>query len=134
MLIQLDKVCTYLKTLTSTLGTVVADRIYFWEPMREQSWPYIVLNSISQVIDNPVTKQSLIEARIVWHDENDTKKSLVTIAWMLDTALITTETHQLYNLSWFSVYKIVESWTFKMFIDDKNRNLLIKDYIFYFEN
>lgn len=134
MLIQLDKVCTYLKTLTTTLWTVVSDRIYFWEPMREQTWPYIVLNSISQVIDNPVSKQALIEARIIGNDENVSKKQLVTIAWMLNDWLITTDTKSIYNLSWFDVYKIVEGWDFRIFVDDKNRNLLIKDFIFYFLN
>lgn len=134
MLIQLDKVCTYLKTLTTTLWTVVSDRIYFWEPMREQTWPYIVLNSISQVIDNPVSKQALIEARIIGNDENVSKKQLVTIAWMLNDWLITTDTQSIYNLSWFDVYKIVEGWDFRIFVDDKNRNLLIKDFIFYFIN
>ena len=134
MLIKLDKICWYLKWLTSTLWTVVSDRIYFWEPMREQTWPYIVLNSISQVIDTPITKQTLVEARIIWHDENDTKKSLVNIASILNDELITTDTLQLQSLNWFNVYKIVEGWDFRMFIDDKNRNILIKDYVFYFLN
>ena len=134
MLIKLDKICWYLKWLTSTLWTVVSDRIYFWEPMREQTWPYIVLNSISQVIDTPITKQALVEARIIWHDENDTKKSLVNIASILNDELITTDTLQLQSLNWFNVYKITEGWDFRMFIDDKNRNLLIKDFIFYFLN
>ena len=134
MLIKLDKICWYLKWLTSTLWTVVSDRIYFWEPMREQTWPYIVLNSISQVIDTPITKQALVEARIIWHDENDTKKSLVNIASILNDELITTDTLQLQSLNWFNVYKIIEGWDFRMFIDDKNRNLLIKDYVFYFLN
>lgn len=132
MLIELDKVCTYLKL--SALSSLVSNRIYFWEPMKEQTWPYIILNSISQVIDNPVSKKALIEARIVWHDENDTKKSLVTIAWLLNTVLITTETNQLFNLSWFDVYKIIEGSDFRIFVDEKNRNLLIKDYVFYFIN
>jgi len=134
MLIKLDKICWYLKWLTSTLWTVVSDRIYFWEPIREQTWPYIVLNSISQVIDTPITKQALVEARIIWHDENDTKKSLVNIASILNDELITTDTLQLQSLNWFNVYKITEGWDFRMFIDDKNRNLLIKDFIFYFLN
>ena len=134
MLIELDKICWYLKWLTSTLWTVVSDRIYFWEPMREQTWPYIVLNSISQVIDTPITKQALVEARIIWHDENDTKKSLVNIASILNDELITTDTLQLQSLNWFNVYKIIEGWDFRMFIDDKNRNILIKDYVFYFLN
>ena len=134
MLIKLDKICWYLKWLTSTLWTVVSDRIYFWEPMREQTWPYIVLNSISQVIDTPITKQALVEARIIWHDENDTKKSLVNIASILNDELITTDTLQLQSLNWFNVYKIIEGWDFRMFIDDKNRNILIKDFIFYFLN
>jgi len=134
MLIELDKICWYLKWLTSTLWTVVSDRIYFWEPMREQTWPYIVLNSISQVIDTPITKQALVEARIIWHDENDTKKSLVNIASILNDELITTDTLQLQSLNWFNVYKITEGWDFRMFIDDKNRNILIKDYVFYFLN
>jgi len=134
MLIKLDKICWYLKWLTSTLWTVVSDRIYFWEPMREQTWPYIVLNSISQVIDTPITKQALVEARIIWHDENDTKKSLVNIASILNDELITTDTLQLQSLNWFNVYKIIEGWDFRMFIDDKNRNILIKDYVFYFLN
>ena len=102
--------------------------------MREQTWPYIVLNSISQVIDTPITKQTLVEARIIWHDENDTKKSLVNIASILNDELITTDTLQLQSLNWFNVYKIVEGWDFRMFIDDKNRNILIKDYVFYFLN
>lgn len=132
MLIQLDKVCTYLKTCSS-LATLVSDRIYFGEPMREQTWPYIVLNSISQIVwDTTITKQALIEARIIGHDENDTKKSLVTIASALNDELITTYTNELYTLSWFEVYKIIEGWDFRIFIDEKNRNLLIKDYVFYF--
>jgi hypothetical protein len=129
--IQIDQICSYLKGLTSTIGTVVSSRVYFWEPMREQTWVYIVVNSISQVVDR-VSKQALVEFRLVWHDENDSKKSLVDLANILTASLVTTDDIQKYAFGSFSVYKVVEWWDFRIFIDEKNRNLLIKDYIFYF--
>lgn len=128
--IQIDQIVSYLKN-TSSVANIVSDRIYYGEPMREQSWTYIIINSISQII-NPVSKQALVEFRIVWSNEWTTKKSLVDLANIITDSMCLTDTKQVYKLWNFEVYKIVEWWDFRIFIDEKNRNLLIKDYIFYF--
>ena len=48
--------------------------------------------------------------------------------------LVTTNSFQVYKLWDFEVYKIREGGTYRMFVDDKNRNLLIQDFVFQFIN
>lgn len=128
--IQIDQIVDFLKN-TSTVATVVSDRIFFGEPMREQNWIYIIINSISQVV-NAVDKQALVEVRLVGNDENVRKKQLVNLANIITDALVLTNTKQIYTLWSFKVYKIVEWGDFRIFVDDKNRNLLITTFVFYF--
>ena len=76
--VEIDQICEYLKATTS-IATVLSDRIYYWEPMREQTWIYLTINTVSQVI-NAVDKQALVEFRLIWHNENVRKKELVAIS------------------------------------------------------
>jgi len=130
--VEIDQICDYLKATTS-IATVLSDRIYYWEPMREQTWIYLTINTVSQVI-NAVDKQALVEFRLIWHNENVRKKELVAISKLLIDNLVTTNSFQVYKLWDFEVYKIREGGTYRMFVDDKNRNLLIQDFIFQFIN
>jgi len=130
--VEIDQICEYLKATTS-IATVLSDRIYYWEPMREQTWIYLTINTVSQVI-NAVDKQALVEFRLIWHNENVRKKELVAISKLLIDNLVTTNSFQVYKLWDFEVYKIREGGTYRMFVDDKNRNLLIQDFVFQFIN
>ncbi len=130
--VEIDQICDYLKATTS-IATVLSDRIYYWEPMREQTWIYLTINTVSQVI-NAVDKQALVEFRLIWHNENVRKKELVAISKLLIDNLVTTNSFQVYKLWDFEVYKIREGGTYRMFVDDKNRNLLIQDFVFQFIN
>lgn len=130
--VEIDQICEYLKATTS-IATVLSDRIYYWEPMREQTWIYLTINTVSQVI-NAVDKQALVEFRLIGHNENVRKKELVAISKLLIDNLVTTNTFQVYKLWDFEVYKIREGGTYRMFVDDKNRNLLIQDFVFQFIN
>jgi hypothetical protein len=62
------------------------------------------------------------------------KKELVAISKLLIDNLVTTNSFQVYKLWDFEVYKIREGGTYRMFVDDKNRNLLIQDFVFQFIN
>ena len=128
--IEIDQVVSYLKA-TSAVANIVSDRIFFWEPMREQTWIYVVINSISQVVVYP-DKQALVEFRIIGNNENVTKKQLADLANTISSVLVLTDTNKVYKFWTFNCYKVVEWWNFRMFVDDKNRNLLVRDYIFYF--
>ena len=129
--VEIDQICEWLKATTS-VATVLSDRIYYWEPMNEVTdWIYLVINSISQVV-NRVNKQALIEFRYIGYNENVRKKTLVDTAKIVADAIVTDDNSQLQQLGTFSFFKCVEWWDFRMFVDDKNRNLLIQDYIFYF--
>lgn len=130
--VEIDQICDYLKATTS-IATVLSDRIYYWEPMREQTGIYLTINTVSQVI-NAVDKQALVEFRLIWHNENVRKKELVAISKLLIDNLVTTNSFQVYKLWDFEVYKIREGGTYRMFVDDKNRNLLIQDFVFQFIN
>lgn len=130
--VEIDQICDYLKATTS-IATVLGDRIYYWEPMREQTGIYLTINTVSQVI-NAVDKQALVEFRLIWHNENVRKKELVAISKLLIDNLVTTNRFQVYKLWDFEVYKIREGGTYRMFVDDKNRNLLIQDFVFQFIN
>lgn len=130
--VEIDQICEYLKATTS-IATVLSDRIYYWEPMREQTWIYLTINTVSQVI-NAVDKQALVEFRLIWHNENVRKKELVAISKLLIDNLVTTNSFNVYKLWDFEVYKIREGGTYRMFVDDKNRNLLIQDFVFQFIN
>lgn len=130
--VEIDQICEYLKATTS-IATVLSDRIYYWEPMREQTGTYLTINTVSQVI-NAVDKQTLVEFRLIWHNENVRKKELVAISKLLIDNLVTTNSFQVYKLWDFEVYKIREGGTYRMFVDDKNRNLLIQDFVFQFIN
>ena len=128
---QIDWIVDYLKA-TSTVHTFVEDRIFYWEPMREQTKDYIVINQVSQIIETTVSKQALIEIRIISWDENTRKKTLLSILDSVTNSLVLTPTNATYTLWTQTVYKIVEAWWFDLLVDDKNRNVLIKDYVFYF--
>jgi hypothetical protein len=130
--VEIDQICEYLKATTS-IATVLSDRIYYWEPMREQTGIYLTINTVSQVI-NAVDKQALVEFRLIGHNENVRKKELVAISKLLIDNLVTTNSFQVYKLWDFEVYKIREGGTYRMFVDDKNRNLLIQDFVFQFIN
>lgn len=130
--VEIDQICEYLKATTS-IATVLSDRIYYWEPMREQTWIYLTINTVSQVI-NAVDKQALVEFRLIGHNENVRKKELVAISKLLIDNLVTTNSFNVYKLWDFEVYKIREGGTYRMFVDDKNRNLLIQDFVFQFIN
>ena len=130
--VEIDQICEYLKATTS-IATVLSDRIYYWEPMREQTGTYLTINTVSQVI-NAVDKQTLVEFRLIGHNENVRKKELVAISKLLIDNLVTTNSFQVYKLWDFEVYKIREGGTYRMFVDDKNRNLLIQDFVFQFIN
>ena len=130
--VEIDQICEYLKATTS-IATVLSDRIYYWEPMREQTGIYLTINTVSQVI-NAVDKQTLVEFRLIGHNENVRKKELVAISKLLIDNLVTTNSFQVYKLWDFEVYKIREGGTYRMFVDDKNRNLLIQDFVFQFIN
>jgi nucleoside-triphosphatase THEP1 len=62
------------------------------------------------------------------------KKELVAISKLLIDNLVTTNSFQVHKLWDFEVYKIREGGTYRMFVDDKNRNLLIQDFVFQFIN
>jgi len=130
--VEIDQICEYLKATTS-IATVLSDRIYYWEPMREQTGIYLTINTVSQVI-NAVDKQALVEFRLIGHNENVRKKELVAISKLLIDNLVTTNSFQVHKLWDFEVYKIREGGTYRMFVDDKNRNLLIQDFVFQFIN
>ena len=130
--VEIDQICEYLKATTS-IATVLSDRIYYWEPMREQTGIYLTINTVSQVI-NAVDKQALVEFRLIGHNENVRKKELVAISKLLIDNLVTTNSFQVYKLWDFEVYKIREGGTYRMFVDDKNRNLIIQDFVFQFIN
>ena len=125
--IELDQIVDGLKN-TSSISNIVSDRVFFWEPMYEQDWQYIVLNSVSQIVDR-VSKQALIEVRIIWNDENVLKRDLVKTANTITDVLVSENPKTFWT---FQYYKCVEWGGFRIFVDDKNRNILIKDFIFYF--
>ena len=124
--IEIDKVVSYLKGVSS-IDTLVSDRIYFGEPMHEVSpdWVYIVVNVVSQNAD-VVNKMARLEFRFIWPSENTTKKQLIDIQNLTTDSIV----YMPNIISW--VYKVVEWGTFQAFVDEKNRNMLIKDYLFYF--
>jgi hypothetical protein len=43
--VEIDQICEYLKATTS-IATVLSDRIYYWEPMREQTGIYLTINTV----------------------------------------------------------------------------------------
>jgi len=128
--VQIDKIVDFLKA-TSTVATIVSDRVFFGEPMREQSWVYIAVSPVSEVREL-VNKQALVEIRLVWNDENVRKKQLIDLINIITDEITTTDTNQTFNFNWFVCYKVVEAWGFDLLVSDKNKNILIKDYIFYF--
>jgi len=126
--LKIENIVSYLKSV-SAITNLVWQRIYYWEPMREQTGPYIIINQVWQNIVDTVTKSALLEIRIVWNDENVTKKQLVNIIDIVESYIITTNSYQKYI---DTTFKIVEWWSFEILVDSKNRQLLIKNYIFYF--
>lgn len=74
MNIKIDKIVESLLTIPS-LTNIFGTRIYWGEPVREQSGVYLVLNTVSQSYTE-YDRTARIEARICSHTENVTKKTL----------------------------------------------------------
>lgn len=130
MNIKIDKVVETLLTVPS-LTAVFGTRIYWWEPVREQSWLYLVLNTISQSFTE-YDRTARVEARICSHNENITKKTLNEASEALYNYLVD-DTDGWQKVFWtFKVYKVCGWVEFVVLRDEKNRNILIQDFIFYF--
>jgi hypothetical protein len=130
--VEIHNIVAELRTI-STITAITWNRIYFWEPIENQSGIYVCVNLISQVPDE-VYKTARIECRIIWHNENVTKKALIDLQNIITTEIVYNQCLWLKDYNWFTVFKTTEWWTFQMFTDDQWRNLLIKDYILYFTN
>jgi hypothetical protein len=125
--IQIDQIIDAMNQ-DATLIALFAWRIYFGKPVSDtQSGTYVVLN----IITKPISEQSYcmvrVEARIIPKDANTTTKSLVDAKNAISTYFESTSVHGA-----FETFKIVEWGNFYNGIDEKNRNVLIQDYLFYF--
>ena len=128
--IQVANIITYLESIPA-ITWVVWTRIYFWAPIQEPIWTFLVINIISQVPDL-TNKIARLEFRFIWATSNATKKSLIDLQDALVQELVWSIDWWVKTFWTFKVY-LVEEWpSFQLFEDDKNRPLLIKDILFHF--
>lgn len=128
--VDIPKIVAQLK-LIPTITAITSTRIYSWEPWNEQSWIYLVVNAVTQQ-STEYDKTARIEIRCVWHDATVTKQTLVDLQDIIVQRLCYDIDQWLKNYNWFIVYSIKEWWYIPPFIDDKYRNILIKDFILSF--
>jgi hypothetical protein len=130
--IQIPNIVTYLKAIPN-IASVLWERIFFWPPISFQDWIYLVINVVSQVWTS-VDKVARVEFRFIWDSENTKKQSLIDIQDIVTELLVFSWENWIKKFWTFEVYSIQEWPVFQLFIDDKNRPLLIKDYFFRFSN
>ena len=128
--IPVDKIINELLTI-SEITNITGTRIYFGEPVFEnQQGIYLVLNLISDLPVQSVERFARVEFRIIAHNSEVTKKQLVTLIDIINQKLVYDECLWKKDYDWFKVY-VVEEWnSLILWTSDKNRNVLIKDFIF----
>lgn len=126
MIEQLGQIATFLLSKTSVTD-LVGNRIYIGTtPNETESWPYITINSISEINPNRVERSYRFEFRIIAHDENVTFSTLQAI---ITEARNEIESTNLYGT--FETYGYTD-WTSYNWFDELKRKFLLKDYKFYF--
>jgi hypothetical protein len=126
--IEIDKIITYLKSITA-IHNITWDRIYFWLPISdEQVWTYITINILWEQ-QSFLNKWTLLEFRFIGHNTNATFNSLLILKNLVSNEFLSNK-----SLSSFYVYNCYEDWWLNNWYDEKNRRVVIQDYRFYFLN
>ena len=123
--IDISNLIAHLRSV-SAISSLVWNRIFYWPPMREQSWIYLQIAPITQISDI-TNKVSRVEFRYCASDENTTPKQLISLQDLVTDEMITNWVNCMSG-----AYKIIEWSDFREFVDDKNKNILIRDYQIYF--
>jgi hypothetical protein len=122
--IAVGTIITYLNTIDD-LTDIVWDRIFFWFPISDvQDWIYIAINIITERRDR-CSKWTYLEFKIIANDNNVTFDSLLAVRNIISDYFIGNK-----DMSWFYVYWVNEDGTFKNGYDEKNRKVIIQDYLF----
>lgn len=126
-----DKLVAYLETVTD-ITDIVWQEIYYWKPFEFQTdWITIIWWLVSQTPDE-LYKRARIELRFIANSESITKKELIDVQNIVVEYLCYQECLWQKNFDWFTVFNTVEWWQLVELIDNNNRNILVKDFIIYF--
>lgn len=126
-----DKLVAYLETVTD-ITDIVWQEIYYWKPFEFQTdWITIIWGLISQTPDE-LYKRARIELRFIWNSESITKKDLIDVQNIVVQYLCYESCLWQKNFDWFTVFNTVEWWQLVELMDNNSRNILIKDFIIYF--
>ena len=122
--VSLPSIASYLlaqPAVSALLGT----RVYVGEPVSDtQAGIYAVLNVITQT-RKEVQCSARVEIRFLAHDQTVTKQALVNAQDAVSRALCVGQA----RFGTFEVTTVEEGDDFLLARDDKNRNVLVRDYV-----
>jgi len=119
---KLKQVVVKLKTDT-TIGSLLWNRIYIWQPMSEQTQSYMTINIVTQIQNIEVNNRTRVEFRYIWL-ENTALDTLWDIEFAVKDFMITN-----YREFWFYKFEI---WQLANWYDEKKKPVLIRDFILYY--
>jgi putative AlgH/UPF0301 family transcriptional regulator len=126
--VSLPSIVTFLKA-QPTVAAIFGTRVYVGEPVSDtQAGMYLVLNAITQT-RNEVDCSARVEFRYLAHNEQVTKQALVDAQ---DATSRVIATGGPLKMGQFTVTHVDEGSDFLAARDDKNRNVLVRDYAFRF--
>ena len=124
------KIIQKMKTITD-ITDIVWQNIFYWAPIKSSDIDkdiYIIINEITEIPDFS-QRNTRLEFRYLGNNDSVKKTSLKNICWIVTDSLSFDSCNWVQDFDWFKVSSFIEwnsAWPFR---DDKDRNLLIKDYI-----
>ncbi len=126
-----DKLVAHLESITE-ITDITWDKIYYWKPFKiPTDWITIIWWLISQT-PNELYKRARIELRFIWNNEGVTKKSLIDLQNIVIQKLCYDDCLWEKSFDWFKVFSTIEWLQLTELLDDKKRNILVKDIIINF--
>jgi len=112
----------------ASISWLIWDKIFWWEPNLEQEQDYLVLNIVWER-NTEVNKQTRIEFRLNWHNQETTFATLMNIRKEIINQIVNER-----NFWTFENYWVVEHNSLANWIWEKNRKIVVFDISFYFIN
>lgn len=121
--VQVDKVIAYMNTVTA-ITDVLSNRIFFGQPIEEQSWIYLTINIIAES-NAEMNKWTLSEFRFIGPSWN-TFKELMDIRAIVSNNMLWRKSFDTFTCYW------VTEETMRQWYGGKDEKIVIQDYRFYF--
>lgn len=129
--IDINDIVNYLRSVPA-INAITGNRIYVWPPVSHQDGIFIVVDLVSQRVDI-WSKTAILEFSFIAHNDNVAKKQLLDLQQIVTDEIVYSTDCWAKTFNTFSVFKVVEWSMFELTVNNFWKNLLIHNYIFYFD-